>query len=493
MHRMISVFVFILCVTVGAAAKEPNAANMAVSSELHPENPVWFTQPPDASEIRYKLTRFDPLTWSESRPQTTGARFVVDPHKTHQTMLGIGTSLEETSVYAMMKNKTQAQTRAILRALIDPEQGIGMTLFRVCIGTSDFSDARAVSSHPKGFYTYQPRPGDPFSIQNDIDLGIVSVLRTALNVAEEHGQEIRFFASAWSPPAWMKTSESLIGGTLKKGMEGELANYFRKFIEAYAAEGIPIHAMTMQNEANFTPDAYPGMKLNWQQERDLVVATYEAFQREPKIDTKLWIIDHNFEFWKKADRILQSLDSLGKKHFVEAAAFHDYSDAPPTNMLKLKARHPEIGLQFSEMSKFGVSGMADIQSYLFNGAQSYVYWVTMSTQTPEEHNQGPWNTIKNLSPTMLMQLDGDTPEWVRNSDYYLLGQFSRYIRPGAQRIECPFGDPSRLTAVAFLNPDGGIAVIMVNQTKKSQPFAITVGQHACAGTVPGKSVATVTW
>ncbi len=493
MHRKISVLVFILCVTVNAATKQPHAASMVVSSELHPQNRIWFTDPPEASEIRFKLAESNALPWSETTTPNNVTCFVINPHKTHQTMLGIGTSLEETSVYAMVKNKTQAQTREILRALIDPEQGIGMTLFRVCIGTSDFSDARSVSPHAQGFYTYQARLEDAFSIQNDIDLGIVSVLRMALDVAEECGQEIRFFASAWSPPAWMKTSNALIGGTLKKGMEGELAQYFRKFIEAYAAQGIPIHAMTMQNEANFTPDAYPGMKLSWQQERDLVIATFEAFQQDPKIDTELWIIDHNFEFWKKADRILQSLDTLGKKHYVDAAAFHDYSTAPPSNMMKLKQHHPQIGLQFSEMSKFGVSGMADIQSYFFNGAESYVYWVTMSTQTPEEHNQGPWNTIKNLSPTMLMQLDGDTPKWIINSDYYLLGQFSRFIRPGAVRVECPFGEASALTAVAFRNPNGGMAVVLVNQTAESQPFCITVGQHSCTGTVPDKCVATVTW
>ena len=493
MHRSIFVLVLILCVTVSAELKRPNPANMVVSSELHPQSSIWFTQPPDASEIRFKLTDMDPLPWSEAAAPAGATLFPIDPHKTHQTMLGIGTSLEETSVYAMMKNKTKEQTRDILRALIDPEHGIGMTLFRVCIGTSDFSDGRTLSSHAQGFYTYQEHRDDTFSIQNDIDLGIVSLLRMALDVADECGQEIRFFASAWSPPAWMKTSDALIGGTLKKGMEGELAQYFRRFIEAYAAHGIPIHAMTMQNEANFTPDAYPGMKLSWQQECDLVIATHEAFQQEPKIDTRLWIIDHNFEYWKKADRILKSLETRGKKHYVDAAAFHHYSDAGPENMKTLKQRHPQIDLQFSEMSKFGVSGMADIQSYFFNGAQSYVYWVTMSTQTPEEHNQGPWNTVKNLSPTMLMQLDGDTPQWVINSDYYLLGQFSRFIRPGAVRLKCPFGDASKLTAVAFRNPDGGTAVVLVNQTSKAQPFRITVGQHSCTGTMQDKSVATVTW
>ena len=94
---------------------------------------------------------------------------------------------------------------------------------------------------------------------------------------------------------------------------------------------------------------------------------------------------------------------------------------------------------------------------------------------------------------MLMQLDGDTPRWIKNSDYYLIGQFSRFVRPGAVRIECPFGNASALTAVAFRNPDGTIAVVLVNQTSQEQSFCIQFGQHACTGTVPDKSVATVTW
>lgn len=482
---------FLLAILV-VSSVSAQQANMWVSSELYPANPVWFTSPPAASDIRYRLTKVDIKAFD--RPQNSGQQlFTVNPDKHYQSILGIGTSFEETSVYAILKNKTDEQAKEILRALIDPQNGIGMNLFRITIGTSDFSDARAVSDHPQGFYSYQDNPDTPFSIQNDIDLGIIKVLNMAQDVAAacDPPQEIKFLASPWSPPAYMKTSEKLIGGSLKKGHEKQLAIYFRNFVQAYKKHGIPIYAMTIQNEANFTPSTYPGMKLTWQQERDVVIASYDEFQREPKIDTKLWIIDHNFEYWKKADKILNALARMGKKHYVDAVAFHDYSAAPPSNMLKLQQRYPDINLQFSEMSKFGVGGMYDIQQYFLNGSQSYVYWVTMSTQTPDEHNQGPYNTIDRLSPTMLIQKDGDSPEWIKNADYYLLGQFSRFIRPGAVRVHCDFGSPESLTAVAFQNPDASIVFILVNQTDEEQPFQINLLEKFFSASAPQKAVATV--
>ncbi|MDP6878829.1 MAG: glycosyl hydrolase, partial [Candidatus Marinimicrobia bacterium] len=87
-------------------------------------------------------------------------------------------------------------------------------------------------------------------------------------------QSIIFFAAPWSPPAWMKTSEKLVGGTLKKGYEIQVAEYLRRFIEAYQNEGIPIYAISTQNEPNFVPDNYPGMKLSAKQQLDLAIATY---------------------------------------------------------------------------------------------------------------------------------------------------------------------------------------------------------------------------
>ena len=277
------------------------------SSELLPGSAVWFTDPPKDSDIRYRLSpqkEIERTGFSSGR----GTIFTIDTTKIYQSVLGIGISLEATSLYALMKNKSEKQIRDLIRLILDPENGMGLNLFRVTIGTSDFSDGRKYSTHPKGFYTYQDSEDEPFSIQPDIDMGIIKVLQMFVEEASSLNQGIKFFASEWSPPPWMKTSGNIIGGTLKAGYEKQLALYFRKFIEAYEAKGIPVYAITIQNEPNFTPDSYPGMKLSPEQEKGIALASFEEFgdttAGKKHLDTRIWINDHNMNHWSNANKVL---------------------------------------------------------------------------------------------------------------------------------------------------------------------------------------------
>ena len=149
-----------------------------------------------------------------------------------------------------------------MKDLIDPANGIGMNLFRLCIGTSDFSDGTPVAgdptNNPGGWYTYQDGgPDSAFSIQHDLDLNIVHVIKLAQDVAAKANRPIRFFASAWSPPAWMKDSNSLVGGSLLTSMIPAYAAYLRQFVQAYQAQGIPIYAITTGNEHYTRPPSIP--------------------------------------------------------------------------------------------------------------------------------------------------------------------------------------------------------------------------------------------
>ena len=137
-----------------------------------------FTAPwceDDPNWIR-KLQRQPNLTWQDVDDRG-GTTIVIDPTRNYQPITGMGTSLDETSCYAIQKGKTDAQIKELLRQLIDPQKGVGYSLFRICFGTSDFSDARAVSVHPQGWYTYQDDQGQPFSIDNDQRLGIIRVIK----------------------------------------------------------------------------------------------------------------------------------------------------------------------------------------------------------------------------------------------------------------------------------------------------------------------------
>jgi O-glycosyl hydrolase len=295
----------------------------------------------------------------------------------------------------------------------------------------------------------------------------------------------------------MKTSNSLIGGTLKPGYEKEVARYLRNFIEAYQAEGIPIYALTLQNEPNFVPDEYPGMFLSPQQQLDLAIAVYEEFHLnlngKKELETKIWINDHNFEDWVHADYILTNLDQMGKKHYVDATAFHNYSNSPASHMQDLHQKHPNTNIVFTEHSEWGVSGMYTIQQYFWNWSQSYMYWVTMTTAQLDEHNQGPYNNLEMLSPTLLIEASENPANWYKTPEYYLIGQFSKFIKPGAYRIKCDRGSAEHVTFVAFKNSDGSLILVAVNQTEEEQSFIVKCKGNYFQAILPYKSVGTYIW
>jgi hypothetical protein len=239
-----------------SAAPSTSAVNYNVnvvwSSEKNPRDAAWYTAP---MTFQYKLTPQSDLVMTQPG-NATGTSFTVDPAVKYQTIYGMGSSLEETSIYNLRLMSAAKRTEA-LRLLLDPVNGIGMNLMRVCIGASDFTG--------RPWYTYDDIPAGQtdmsltnFSIQKDIDYGIIQVIKEAQAI----NPAMKIFASPWSPPAWMKTPETITGGTLKAGMYTVLAQYYVKFIQAYQAQGIPIYAMTLQNEPGHNNGAMPTMVLS---------------------------------------------------------------------------------------------------------------------------------------------------------------------------------------------------------------------------------------
>ncbi len=490
----------------GACAQSDYLVQSWVSTEYHPMSSRWYTDPWPESEIPRTLDQQNPLFITRVG-DTDGTVINVDPSIQYQTMIGLGTSLEHTTVYAIRKNKTAAQQRELLRALIDPVTGAGMNLFRITIGTSDFSDGtRAAPSptHDKGWYTYQDTPQSTFSIERDRSLGIVDTVRMAVEVGKETNNELKIVASPWSPPPWMRKSNRMVqGGPLLPDMLDDYAAYLRKFVEAYQAEGIPIYAITMQNERQFEPPAYPGMIISWQTERDLLIEVYENFHNiggnyGPELDVKLWTLDHNFDYWQQANEQLASLKSLGKAHYVDATAFHHYTGTSE-QMAQLHNAHPDKNVVFTEGTVWGLSANDDNRSYqsllrhLRNWATGYISWVTMTTQTLNEANQGPYNTLGALAPTLLVKNSGNNPDWYRTPEYWLMSQFSKFIQPGAVRIASDYGSLETVTTVAFLNPDGYIVTVVVNSTQSQQQFDILTEGNQISASIPARSIATYRW
>jgi glucosylceramidase len=457
-----------------SASAVNNNVNVVWSSEKNPRDAAWYTAPMD---FQYKLTPQADITLTQPG-SSAGTVFTVDPSIKYQTIYGMGSSLEETSVYNF-RLMSQAKRTEALRLLLDPVNGIGMNLMRVCIGASDFTG--------RPWYTYDDLPAgqtdmslSKFSIQKDIDYGIIQVIKEAQAI----NPAMKIFASPWSPPAWMKTPETITGGSLKPGMYTVLAQYYVKFIQAYQLQNIPIYAMTLQNEPGHVTGSMPSMGLSYQEEIELVKALKTEFQKN-NITTKLWIHDHNF------DNTLSFPGNVLADPAAYAAtdgtAFHDYGGTP-SQMTDLHNLYPNKEIFFTERSVWGTEGMDRIAQYFRNWACTYNGWVSMIDQNNKPNN-GPFFA----DPTLLIKGTSSADSYWVIPELYLTGQYSKYVQAGAKRISSNYGTSGALTNVAFLNPDGKIVMVIINNSASAQTFAVNCQGNQFEGSIPAKTVGTYMW
>ncbi len=446
------------------------SVNVTISSEKSPKDVAWYKAP---MPIDYKLAAQPNLTITQP-----GNSFItaidVNPATQYQTIYGIGSSFEETTVYNLMR--MSATTRqSVLRQLVDPANGIGMNLFRICIGTSDFTG--------RPWYSYvdvEDRTLNSFSIQKDKDYNIIKVIKEA----QALNSNIRFFATPWSPPGWMKTSGVMTGGTLKDDMYELCAKYYAKFIKAYEAEGIPIYAMTVQNEPGHDTGDMPSMGLTWQQELRLVKAIKAEFVAQG-ITTKIWIHDHNMD--DAMTNPANILADAGGYAAADGTGFHDYG-GEPTEMTKLHNMFPNKEIFFTERSVWGTEGMDRIAQYFRNWACTYNSWVTMIDQNNDPNN-GPFFA----DPTLFVKEVATSDGYWAIPEYYLTGQYSKFIKVGAKRVDSSLGKAGTLTNVTFRNPDGQLVMVVINLSATAQKFKVKCEGNQFIATLPAKTVGTYTW
>jgi glucosylceramidase len=438
-----------------------------------PKNGNWFTNPATGlAGTPYKLSKQADLPVVAASGTAT---INVDTTTKFQTVLGVGSSLEESTIFNLSRMSAAGRDRA-LRALVDPVNGAGFNVIRITFGTSDFT------SH--AFYTYDDGAADPsltrFSIQQDINYHIISVLKEALAI----NPNIKFFASAWSAPPWMKANNSIIGGNLLTQYIPNLATYYRRAVQAYVAQGIPIHAMTLGNEPLFNPPDYPGMLISADQERQLAKALRTELTNNGVGGTKIWAFDHNFSEGASYAAGVLTADARAS---VDGIAFHDYAGDPST-MGSVKATYPDKDVMMTERTVWGTSGADRIVQYFRNQATFYEGWVSMLDQ-----NRSPERWTGSPDPTMLIQNPSSPDTFYQLPDYNMIAQFSKFVQPGARRVSTGYGSTGTVTNVAFVNPDNSLVTIVVNQTAGNQTVTLRAGAQQFTSTLPAKTVGTYVW
>ena len=445
------------------------------SSKKNPRDKAWYQGPMD---IKFKLDKQPDLKIINPNG-ISEITINIDSEVTYQTVQGIGASLEESTIYNLSR-MSALRRKEVLKALVDQINGIGINLMRICFGSSDFTGHKWYSYDDMLKEEEDPNL-DYFSIQKDIYYNIISVVNEALS----YNPKLKFIAAPWSPPDWLKiNSKNLCGGYINPTYFNIIAQYYCKAIKEYELNGIPIYAFSLQNEPEVNRPDMPSCFFTWQNEGDFIKIIKEEFGKN-NINTKLWILDHNFGIAIRfAGRILADAEA---GIVTDGIAFHDYA-GELDEMTKLHNMYPTKELFLTECSVWGTNGMDRIIQYFRNWACTYNSWVTMldSNRLP---NNGPFDA----DPILVIQDASNFDNYWFIPEYYMIGQFSKFIQYGAKRIKSNNGSKFTITNVTFMNPDNTIILIVVNQTSLSKKFKILKKGKQITATIPGKTVATYKW
>lgn len=438
-----------------------------------------------------------PMAKSEIAAPAPGHKLVevensifVEPDKRFQTLLGIGGAITDASAetFAKLGKDTQAE---LLRAYYDPRQGIGYTLARTTIHSSDFSSAS---------YTYIEE-GDKdlatFSVAHDEQYRI-PMIRGAIAAA---GGKLTLFASPWSAPAFMKTNGDMLhGGSLKPEYADAWARYFTKFVAAYEKAGIPVWGISVQNEPMAT-QKWESMLYTAEQERDFLRDHLgPVMEKAGYGDRKIIVWDHNRDMMVyRADVIF---GDPGAAKYAWGMGFHWYEtwagfDPMYRNVGEVARQWPDRPVLLTEatIEKFDFARLQDwshgerygrsmIQDFN-NGVVGWTDWNILL----DEHG-GP-NHVGNFCFAPV-HADTRTGELVYTPPYWYIGHFSKFIRPGAQRVGVA-SSRSNLLATAFRNADGRLATVVMNDGDKPIAYNFYVGTASTTVEIPAHAIQTLVY
>ncbi len=439
---------------------------------------------PATSPIEVRVTagrtRFAPAPSLKWRPQAAPSvdSISVDPGIGFQDILGFGAAFTDASCYTLNQLSPVARGE-LFHELFHPSQ-LCLSVCRLCMGSSDYSTK---------VYSYDEGGADPelsrFSIDHDREYTI-----PALKLARSVNPGLFFLASPWSPPAWMKVNGSMLGGLMQKKHFPVYAKYFVKFLQAYEEAGIKVNAVSIQNEVDTEQDGRMPASL-WGQEYETGFVSEHLGPQlaEKKIDTKIWVIDHNYNLWGRA---ISELDDPRVNQYVDGVAWHGYL-GEPSAMTRVHQAHPgkhmywtEGGPSFkapdyqTDWTQWGAT-FADVVG---NWARCIIGW-NLALDENGKPNIGPFDCGG------LVTINSKTKEITRSGQYWAFAHYARAARSGARRIASN-GTIEGVSHAAFTNPGGRKAIVLTNRGSGKQVLLRVSGQEAEV-MLPPNSISNLSW
>ncbi len=438
------------------------------------------------------------LTKIETTPPSPGEfTITIDPDTTFQTLRGFGGSFTESSAY-LLNQLSEENRKKIIDAYFGSE-GAKYSLTRTHINSCDFSLSQ-YSYHPKA-----DKELPDFSVEEDED-DIIPMIKDAMEASEDG---FKIISSPWTAPPWMKDNKEWVGGKLLPEYYDSWALFFSKYLRAYAERGIDIWGITVENEPHGNGNNWESMHYTPKEMTDFV-----EFHLGPQLnedgwgDVKIFGYDQNRKGLPEwIDEMYR--DSASSKYF-DGTAIHWYESTYEVFPEELQYAHSKAPDKMlietegciddevphwkddqwywsKEATDWGWEWAAEEDKYLHpkyvpvyryardiigcmnNWVEGWIDWNMVLDR------QGGPNWFENWCAAPVI-VDPEADEVYFTPLYHTMAHFSKFIRPGAKRIKVDSGSEN-LQVTAAKNPDGSIAVVILNEGKTPQSFSLAIADN----------------
>jgi glucosylceramidase len=416
---------------------------------------------------------------------SNSTKIQVDASASYQTMSGFGAAMTDSSAWLIQNEMNQSQRDSLMNQLFSPASGIGISYLRVPMGASDLSlSAYTYNDLPSG----QTDPGQTsFSIAHD-----QAYIIPTLQQAKALNPQLKMMATPWSAPAWMKTNGLLSGGSLKSQYNSSYADYFVKFFQAYEAQGLPFDTVTVQNEPQNSSNN-PSMTMSTFEQSTFIGDHLGPALASAGVDTKIVAFDHNWDNWNYPVIVMNDPEA---GPYTTGAAFHGYSGTPDQQS-SFHDFFPDKDIYFTEISggdwatNFSDNLMWHTRNILIgstrNWAKTALWW-----NIALDENNGPYLPGGCSGCRGVVTIDSSDGGVEFNEEYYSIAHASKFVKPGAVRIDSDTHD-NIIETVAFLNPDGSKVLIALNPSSFARRFDVLEDGESFSYRLTAKSIATFVW
>lgn len=425
-----------------------------------------------------KFAAAEALQWEEATAKVANDAILLYPSTKFQEHLGIGGAFTDAACW--MFNQLDGEARKdLFHEMFNPSE-MGLGVCRICIGSSDYS---------RSLYSFDEGKPDPelsrFSIDHDRAY-ILPILRQARSA----NPDLFLFGSPWSPPGWMKPNGSMLGGCMHPKSMPAYANYFVKFLQGYKDAGVHVNAVSSQNEVD-TEQNGRMPACAWPQEYEISFVSEHlgpAFHKAG-IDTKIWLLDHNYNLWGRA---ICSLDNPAVAEHCQTVAWHGYVGTPEM-MTKVHDAHPEVEMFWTEggpdytqpdyltdWSKWG----GTFTGILRNWCRSIIGW-NLALDEKGKPNIGPFSCGGTVT------INSQTQHVTRSGQFWAMNHFARSIRRGARRFDSQAGPPE-VHHVGYEEASGKHVLVLTNP-REARAVEIRLGRSSAKIKLPENSSTTLMW